>query len=195
MNIVIAGQNISRMRKERNMTQMELAEKLYVSYQAVSSWERGLTMPDIDKLSELSHIFNCSIEEILGSRNTAVEKILNGEIPNVEEIPEIAPIVPPAVIDETVKAAGESKGLTPEILISIAPFIGRDLLDELTEKTRDCIDDLTVLCDLAPFLSREALNKLVERIEKVDDPALLCSLAPFIGEKGMRTILKKIRQE
>lgn len=39
------GRKISNLRREQNMTQMELADKLGISFQAVSNWERGNTMP------------------------------------------------------------------------------------------------------------------------------------------------------
>lgn len=51
------GRKISNLRREQNMTQMELADKLGISFQAVSNWERGNTMPDISKLPELAEIF------------------------------------------------------------------------------------------------------------------------------------------
>ena len=41
------GKKISQLRKENGLTQMELADKLAISYQAVSNWERGATMPDM----------------------------------------------------------------------------------------------------------------------------------------------------
>lgn len=40
-------EQIQKLRKERGMTQNELAEKLFISYQAVSQWENGNTKPDI----------------------------------------------------------------------------------------------------------------------------------------------------
>ena len=52
------GRKISNLRREQNMTQMELADKLGISFQAVSNWERGNTMPDISKLPELAEIFH-----------------------------------------------------------------------------------------------------------------------------------------
>ena len=59
------GKKIAELRKAQNMTQMELADAMGVSYQAVSNWERGNSMPDISKLPELVEIFDCSIDELL----------------------------------------------------------------------------------------------------------------------------------
>lgn len=48
------GMRISELRKAKNMTQMELADHMNISFQAVSNWERGNSMPDISKLPELA---------------------------------------------------------------------------------------------------------------------------------------------
>ena len=66
-NMTQVGINISKMRKSKGLTQMELADKLGISFQAVSNWERGISMPDISKLGELSALFDVSTDEILGS--------------------------------------------------------------------------------------------------------------------------------
>ena len=58
------GRIIAFLRRDADMTQMELADRLGISYQAVSSWERGSTMPDISKLPELAEIFGVSIDKI-----------------------------------------------------------------------------------------------------------------------------------
>ena len=52
------GRKIKEARVEQNMTQMNLADAMGVSYQAVSNWERGNSMPDISKLSELCDILH-----------------------------------------------------------------------------------------------------------------------------------------
>lgn len=59
------GRKISEFRKVSNMTQMELADRLNISFQAVSNWERGNSMPDISKLPELAELFGISIDELL----------------------------------------------------------------------------------------------------------------------------------
>ena len=46
LNMERVGRKISELRRERNMTQMELADQMGISFQAVSNWERGNSMPD-----------------------------------------------------------------------------------------------------------------------------------------------------
>ena len=65
------GKNIKAARTEKNMTQLELADILGVSYQAVSNWERGNTMPDITKLPEISKTLEIEISTLLGEDKSA----------------------------------------------------------------------------------------------------------------------------
>ena len=51
------GQIIKRLRKERNLTQEELAEQLNISAQAISKWENGTSMPDISQVVPLANLF------------------------------------------------------------------------------------------------------------------------------------------
>jgi transcriptional regulator with XRE-family HTH domain len=60
-------ERVSTLRKKRNLTQSKLAELLSISPQAISSWERGETMPDITKLSELADILGVSVDGLLGN--------------------------------------------------------------------------------------------------------------------------------
>ena len=106
---VKVGRLISQKRKEHNMTQMQLADALGISFQAVSNWERGNSMPDISKLPELAELFGCSIEELLGGGRSAgnVEKLAKGEGQGLSlgEIAEVAPVLTPEVLDEAVESA------------------------------------------------------------------------------------------
>lgn len=56
-----------QLRNKNNMTQDELAEKLFVTRQAVSRWETGETVPNTDTLKQLSNLYNVSINTLLGS--------------------------------------------------------------------------------------------------------------------------------
>lgn len=114
---VKVGRIISQKRKEHNMTQMQLADALGISFQAVSNWERGNSMPDISKLPELAELFGCSIEELLGGGTSAgnVEKLAKGEGQGLSlgEIAEVAPVLTPEVLDEAVESA--RRGDTPSV--------------------------------------------------------------------------------
>ncbi len=64
MNQEKIGTFITENRKKQNMTQEELAEKLNVSKNAVSKWERGLNLPDASIMQELCSILNISLNEL-----------------------------------------------------------------------------------------------------------------------------------
>ena len=59
------GELLYALRKERNMTQKEVADAMNISDKTVSKWERGLGLPDVSLLGELSEIFRVNIEKIL----------------------------------------------------------------------------------------------------------------------------------
>lgn len=61
------GQRIARLRKEKGLTQEELAVKVDVSAQAVSKWENDISCPDIMLLPKLSAILGVSVDHLLGN--------------------------------------------------------------------------------------------------------------------------------
>lgn len=65
MDQIKTGRFLREMRKEKGLTQEQLAEKLGVSNRSVSRWENGRNMPDFDLVTEMAHIYEISIEEIL----------------------------------------------------------------------------------------------------------------------------------
>lgn len=73
MNILI-GENIKRIRLERNLTQEQVAAHLGISFQSVSKWERGDGYPDITMLPALSNYFEVSVDELLGTDKIAKDE-------------------------------------------------------------------------------------------------------------------------
>ncbi len=77
------GERIANLRKERKVSQEELADVLCTSRQAISKWERGESDPDIDRLKDLAIYFGVSIDYLLGfdlessSVNSFIERIKN----------------------------------------------------------------------------------------------------------------------
>ena len=61
------NEKLQELRKNRGLTQEELAEALYVSRTAISKWESGRGYPSIDSLKELSRFFSVTIDELLSS--------------------------------------------------------------------------------------------------------------------------------
>ena len=69
------GEFIAKCRKEKNLTQQELADKLNITKNAVSKWERGLSLMDISLLKQVSEILDISVNELLnGERIELMEK-------------------------------------------------------------------------------------------------------------------------
>ena len=61
------GNKLSKLRKENNYTQEQLASILGVSRQAISKWESDITYPETDKLIRISELFDCSLDYLLKS--------------------------------------------------------------------------------------------------------------------------------
>ncbi len=69
------GKNIKRLRKEKNITQDQLAEQLHVTRQAVSNWEIGKTQPDIETLSAMAEYFEVTVEELIYGKTSQTNAI------------------------------------------------------------------------------------------------------------------------
>jgi transcriptional regulator with XRE-family HTH domain len=65
--IPLLAENIRKFRTANNMTQTQLAQRINVSCQAISKWERGAAVPELDKLCLLSREFCVSLDELVGN--------------------------------------------------------------------------------------------------------------------------------
>ncbi len=212
------AKKIKEARIAKNMTQMNLADTMGVSYQAVSNWERGNSMPDISKLEDLCKALDISIAQLLGMETTqtaAVERILQEEEAplTAEELSELAPVLSPA----EVKKQAQRQKLNIAALVSIAPYLDEEFLEELLEDVE--VESLLVLQSLAPYLDEDALDRLARKAppddfngiaalapfleaetldylvkhcgQKPEDPAFLETLAPFLDEETLDYSVKK----
>ena len=75
----IISRNIVNLRKEKGLTQIELADALHYSNKAISKWEKGDSLPDAETLYEIAKFFNVSIEYLFTNHD---EVILNKEQAN-----------------------------------------------------------------------------------------------------------------
>lgn len=76
------GDTLKAIRKEKGITQEELAIKLHVVRQTVSKWEKGVSIPDADSLQQIADVFEVTVQELLGgdiqkdaSRNEVADQL------------------------------------------------------------------------------------------------------------------------
>ena len=69
------SQRLQTARKQHKLTQSEVAEKLNVSFQAVSLWERGETMPEVEKLMEIADLYGVTIDWLLRGKEDAIAEV------------------------------------------------------------------------------------------------------------------------
>ena len=77
MNQEKIGKFIASCRKEKNMTQEQLAEKIGVTYKSISRWENGKTMPDLSMIPILAEILDVEMSELLDGRRKTKEELIN----------------------------------------------------------------------------------------------------------------------
>lgn len=200
-NMENVGRRISELRKENNMTQMELADKLGISFQAVSNWERGNSMPDISKLPELAELFGVSIDELLGEKSEVVDVFVHGDIKeslekketSLKDVAEIAPILKPDQIGEAVEDAEE---VDLEEIIDLFPFLEREAVDALIMKAVENGNFDGLEC-AAPFASREVLSQAVEKMLDGDEEDAIDTveaLLPFIGREAVDKLIVRMAE-
>lgn len=206
------GQRIASKRRERNMTQSNLADQLLVSYQAISNWERGNTLPDIEKLPQLASALQLSIDELLGNSGSAVMHYQEG-IADSQEITKLAPIIKP----KELAAATQTQSFNLEFVEQLAPFLSSEELfalltsveEPLTEEAlAECLPFLetdhlehllkedysfTFLEEAAPYLSAAFLAEKTEQaVSKSQSLDELEDIAPFLEKEDLGRILQKI---
>lgn len=74
MDMVKMGSFLAELRKENNLTQAELGEKLGVTNKTISRWETGNYMPPVEMLEELSNMYGMSINELLSGKKLSTEE-------------------------------------------------------------------------------------------------------------------------
>lgn len=215
------GRKISELRKKHNMTQMELADKMNISFQAVSNWERGNSMPDIGKLPELAQLFGVTIDELLGEESKLIHSVIENKIDEyaktapitAEEFSAVAPILQPQQADTLFEKLPQ---VSRDEIAGFLPFISQNAVDQLAvkaleEKNFDKLQSLALyvsqavmdeiaakmediredLLRIAPFVSREKMDELAQKRYAVHGAKALISIAPFLSQELLKKIARK----
>jgi transcriptional regulator with XRE-family HTH domain len=208
------GVYISGLRKQKDITQLELADIMNISHQAVSKWERGESMPDIVMLPKIAETFGKSIDEILsggeiaGNRYSAEASIINevlehkthkvvdmvnkGDI-DLQAVAEVAPILKPSTIGEIVRGISS---ISLDHICALAPFLDQSDLEKLIHQVEIGNIPGKVLEELAPFVSSGTIDQLVDKaLEGSIDAELLASIAPFISRQKLEQLVENITDD
>lgn len=215
MDIQKIGAYISRLRKEQDMTQLELAEYCNVSHQAVSKWERGESLPDISIFPMLAERFNVTIDDLLhagqepkrtkthqvgtivkemaDNKPEHITQMMNEGQVDPEALLEAAPMLKSSSLHEVVKGM-DAKRLNFEHLIGLAPFLSDKDLDllvtDMLEGTEGGLP-WKQLSSLAPFLSGRSLDLIVNRLSKESiSPNQLHGIAPFLEAEHLNQLVR-----
>ncbi|HEY3340473.1 MAG TPA: helix-turn-helix transcriptional regulator, partial [Anaerolineae bacterium] len=214
------GAYIARLRKERDWTQLGLADMLHVTHQAVSRWETGDSFPDLGTLAQLAQVFKVHMETLLDgdqfsptaatARDEVLVELAEGHAERVAELVrtvpsdletviEIGPLARPSLMNGIVKNMN-GYHFNLEQVSSLAPFISQELLESIVAGLEEKLD-ASALEGLAPFLSRAGLDKLAERLpDKALSMSQIVSLAPFLERSRLASLVgrmeaKQVRPE
>lgn len=179
-NMESIGRRIAELRKKANMTQMELADHMGITFQSISNWERGNTMPDISKLPELAELFDVTIDELLGKESKLIKNIIEDkedghaadEEISVSELVEAAPILKPETLDEII----EKNNLIEKAIDA--------------DKKKDSMKyDVTAIRELLPFLSSDMINRYADKF--LDEGIDISELLQFMSKAAVDEIAKE----
>jgi transcriptional regulator with XRE-family HTH domain len=176
-DMIEIGKRLSRLRRNANLTQMEVAERLGISFQAVSYWERGKSLPDISNLVMIAELYHASIDEILDNerQSRAVHNFVSDK--KVSDLLEIISIMKP---EEIITAIENSKINVTEFeqIYDAAPYLDEEILSSLAIKYSDKVLYFSQICRIACYISRYALDVIaLDNSDKVLSFSQVCEIA------------------
>lgn len=167
------GGYLSRLRKERDMTQSELADKLNVTRQAISKYETGDSFPDVSVLVSIANIFQVPLDELIRS----------GE-PTVGE----AAILSTAARNEPTALARDIEDIK-----GVAPLLNPSILEAASVGLAKRGIDITHIIELSQFLNDKTVITMLENATEVEaSDELVSRLIPFMDEKARYNVFEKI---
>ena len=192
LDIKTLGKNIKELRSQYGLTQTMFADAMHVSFQAVSNWERGNTMPDISKLPELAEIFHISVDELLNGKAPLVEAVLNDTIDeymeegNVteQEIADTLPLLKPEQAEEIVEKADITSFVN---LLSLIPFMDEDTLRDIAMELADRGDDVS---EFLPHMDEADVASLATKLMNRGDDVSEC--LPFMDEADIEQLADEL---
>ncbi len=167
------GNYLSGLRKRADMTQSELADRLNLTRQAVSRYERGESFPDVSVLVKIAEIFGVSTDELINAggpsagESAILENVVNGRqsfiAKDFADIAGLAPILKPSILEKLAKNFSV-KGIDISEIIKLAEYLNEESVASLLANAE--FDELNydILEKFMPLLSAQSKMKIFENI-------------------------------
>ena len=174
------GSFLKELRKEKNITQEQLAEQLNVSGRTVSRWETGNNMPDISLLVEISELYEVSIPEIINGERKS-------ENMNKEEVKEVAKSMSDYALAEKEGIIKEIRNLSLVGLLALIVYyiidiskigLGNEIIANISMYSQTLI---YVVVLLIPFQATGLLNKIKRSDKNSNMPKSILCIASLIA--------------
>ena len=214
------GAMISRLRKQRDWTQSQLAEQLNVTHQAVSRWESGITFPDLAILANIARLFNIKVDDLLYGESTSPDvvaplegrrqpfrkiiellmagksedsaQIIQNQPDHIEALIDIAPLAKPSLLKGLITHMTEFQ-FNHKHIEELAPFLDSDTLKIIVDGVSVGTMDKDMLRAIAPHLKAEDLDRFANQI--IDGTLAtnyLEELAPHLRHETLERIVDQL---
>lgn len=153
MNITL-GTKIRELRKARNLSQETLAQILGVSFQAVSKWENGTTMPDVMMIPAIASFFNVSTDDLFDYNRFETEKKVLAICHEAYEYRKSAPSKSEAILREGLKQFPGNDIILNNLLYTMEATERSDEIISICKSLIECTHDDAVKYDALRILAR-----------------------------------------
>ena len=167
------GKALSTLRKQADMTQNEVADRLNLSRQAISKYERGESFPDISILVMIAELFNVTLDQLINygeptkGESTILKNIAKGNndviADNIADVVNLAPLLKPSALTK-LSHKFEEQGIDISDIIILAEYLNDDTVMKLIESaTFDEISD-ELLEKFIPMLNHQSKDAIFQKI-------------------------------
>ena len=172
-DIVKFGKALSTLRKNTDMTQNEVADKLNLSRQAISKYERGESFPDISVLVMIAELFDLTLDQLIGygeptkGESAIIKNVAKGNADvlaeNIADVVNLAPLLKPSVLTKLSRQF-EKKGIDISNIIVLAEYLNDETVVKLIENA--AFDEISeeLLEKFVPMLNHDSKEAIFQKI-------------------------------
>jgi len=167
------GGYLNRLRKNADMTQAEVADKLNVTRQAISRYEHGECFPDVSILVQIADIFHVTLDELIGAgepsrgESAILSSVARGERAatpeRIEDIVSLAPYLKPSVLGELSAGLAQQR-IDISNIVALAEYLQDDSVIAMLKKANFDTIPLDLMEKLMPFLEAKSKAAIFDKI-------------------------------